>query len=234
MIRFVKSQGRLTWEDHLFWVSMLLSILCVIYIWQHPSPYSITVPEVILPFGISLALVAYTVRLKQQDRPFDQSELMVKYGLAGILCSLVIGGGEVLLHLFSGLPIGMFPDQILSFMSIGVVTGALSGRTVSIHRNPQNTNRDRILSETSWARQPGQTPISNAIVEALMEIEGSDPNELEPLYTHVDPETIAELRSHDGSPWQFTFFTDDYEIRISSHGTVTVYATGVDEESIHS
>lgn len=225
MSHLIRTQDDPTWENILFGVSSLLSILCIVYILLHPSPYSITVPEVVLPFVVSLALITHTLRLKQKETPPNHSELIVKYALGGVVCSLAFGGSEFLLQLAAGVPTSTFPDTILSFVSIGIVTGAVSGQLTSTRRHPQKTDRGRILSETSWIRQSGQAPILNAVVDALLEIEGSDVDELEPLYTHIDPDVLAELKSHDGSPWQLTFFTDDHEIRISSQGTVTVYAT---------
>lgn len=59
--------------------------------------------------------------------------------------------------------------------------------------------------------------------ETLAEVEGVEPHELEPtLHDHVDRDVFEILTEHDGSPWQLLFYTDEYEVRVGSFGTVTV------------
>lgn len=152
---------------------------------------------------------------------------MAKYAWAGALLSSAIGGFWLALHLYYGLPIDVLPDKILTVLSLGIAVGVLVGRSPSLMQSHLLVpDRDRVLAETTWTTQSGPTPIASAIIEALAEGKGVDPFDLEPLYTHVDPGTLSEIRSHDGAPWQFTVYTDGYEIRISSHGTVTVYRNG--------
>lgn len=212
------------WEDHLVGLSALVAVGCLAYIWQHPHSYPESVWEVIVPFGLAFGLAIYTRVLKYRNAPSAQSRLMVKYGLVGALFAGAIGSAELAFHLYSGLPIDVFPDKILTFVSIGLVSGVVAGKVSADTRQARREpDRERVLAETSWTHRPEESPIVAAVADALAEVEGVDPVEIDPIYTHVDPEVFANLQAHDGSPYQITVYTDDYEIRISSHGTVTVY-----------
>lgn len=214
-------------ENHLLGLSSLLAVVSLAFVWMNPNPQTNSIPEVIIPLGISLGLGLYTLHLKRRNSPCDQYKPMAKYAWAGALLSSAIGGFWLALHLYYGLPIDVLPDKILTVLSLGIAAGVLVGRSPSLMQPHWLVpDRNRVLAETTWTTRAGPTPITSAIVEALAESKGVDPLDLEPLYTHVDPKTLSELRSHDDTPWQFTVYTDDYEIRISSHGTVTVYQNG--------
>lgn len=218
------------WENHLLGLSGLVAILCLYSVWDTPGPRT-EIPEVIIPLGIALGLGLYTVSLQRRNCTSERLERMAKHAWAGALVSALIGGSWMGLHLYYGLPIDVLPDKILTLLSVGIVTGVLTGRSAgsdlqieSYHQTTPPAPRLRVLAETTWTDRSGPTPILTAIVELLMELEEVDPLDLDALYEHVDPEIFATLRAQDGSPWQFLVFTDAYEIRICSYGTVTIYA----------
>lgn len=225
--------GGTRWENHLFALSGLVAVVCLASIPYTPGPTVFEIPEVIIPLGISLGLGLYTVRLQRRNHGSDQFKPMVKYGWAGALVSGAIGAFWMALHVYYGLPIDVLPDKILTVLSAGIAAGVLVGRSVGQNRqtNPP-TERTRVLAETSWASRSGPTPIFGAVVEVLAELEEADPVELHPLNEHIDPELFAELRAQDAAPWQLLFSTDKYEIRVSSHGTVTVYSADSLEETV--
>ncbi|SDR00291.1 hypothetical protein SAMN05216278_3211 [Halopelagius longus] len=97
----------------------------------------------------------------------------------------------------------------------------------------RDADRERVLAETTWTNRTGPDPIVETIVETIAEIEAVDPLEIGPLYDHIDPDIVADLRSQNDSQWQLLFYTDDYEIRVNSQGTVTIYHTDVrDDEPV--
>lgn len=214
-------------EDHLLGMSVLITVASLALVWRNPTPTPNSIPEVIVPLGISLGLGLYTFRLKRRNSPSDRSKPMAKYAWVGALFSSAIGGFWMALHYHYGLPIDVLPDKILTVLSLGIAAGVLVGRSPAFVRSPSAlADRDQVVAETTWTTRSGPTPIASAVVDTLAEADGADPRDLEPLYAHVDPDALAELRSHDGTPWQFTFYTDDYEVRVSSHGAVTVYRNG--------
>lgn len=223
--------GFTRWENHLLGLSSLVAVISLICIPYTPGPKLLNVPEVILPLGLSLALSLYTVRLQWRNQRPSQFKPMVKYGWAGAVVSAAIGGSWMALHLHYGLPIDVLPDKILTILSVGIVAGVFIGReTATSQRNGQPADDVRIVSETSWTNRAEPAPISAAIVDALVELDGVDPLDLEPLYHDMDPDILSRLRSQDGSQWQLLFYTDGYEVRVNSHGTVTVYSTGSEAE----
>jgi hypothetical protein len=177
-----------------------------------------------LPFGVAIALGIYTAWLKRQPSTHAQPQGIVKYGWAGALLSGAIGIVELLIYMSAGLSVSAFPDKILTFVSIGVITGIVAGQAITSFRlDNQVAEREQMVFETSWTQQSGPTPIVMSIIEAITAVEEKEHTAIDPLYDHIDTDVFTTLRSHDGSPWQFTLYTDDYEIRVSSHGTVTVY-----------
>lgn len=221
------------WGNHLFALSGFVAVVCLATIPYTPGPIVFEIPEVIIPLGISIGLGLYTVRLQQQNYRSEQLKPMAKYGWVGALVSGAIGAFWMVLHLYYGLPIDVLPDKILTVLSAGIAAGVLVGRSTSLNRQrTRPIDRVRVLAETSWANSSGPTPVFDAVVKVLAEIEETDPVELEPLHEHVDPEVFAELRARDAAPWQLVFSIDEYEIRVSSHGTVTVYSVDSLEETV--
>lgn len=218
------------WEKHLLGLSGMIAVACVVFIWQSSDPVTVSIPEVVVPLGVSLGLSVYTHHLKKRDVVSEQAKSMVKYGWVGAVGSGAIGGFWLVLHVYFGLPIDILPDKILTVASLGIAAGVLVGRSSAFdHQESPAIDRNHVLAETSWVNRSGATPIMAAVIEVMAEGKQVDPLELEPLYTHIDPEVLSELQSQTDSPWQFSFYTDEYEIRVSSHGTVTMYHHPEDE-----
>lgn len=227
MLAHLTRPTRLDGEHHLLGLSSLIAVMCLVFIWKNPGSQTESIPEVIIPLGISLGLGLYTLRIRDRDASAHEFQPMAKYAWAGALASCALGGFWFALHVHYGLPIDVLPDKILTIASLGIATGVLIGRSPSLIPSYSPAfDRSDVLVETAWTGRPGSTPIANAIVDALAQVEEVDTLELDPLYAHVDPEILASIREHDGSPWQFIVYIDAYEVRISSHGTITVYANG--------
>lgn len=214
------------WEGHLLGLNGLVITGSLLFIWRDPEPESTTIPEVIIPLGISLGLTLYTVRLKRQNITTVHSETMVKYVWTGALLSGVAGGVWLALHLYYDLPIDLLPDKILTVLSVGIASGVLIGHSPAIDQRPvTEPERPRVIAEASWVDRSGSSPVLEAIIEGLAEAEEVDTRELTPLYDQLDPEILARLRSQANTPWQLLFDAEEYQIRVSSHGTVTIYRT---------
>lgn len=222
---------RIDWEDHLLGLSGMIAIACVAYVWEASTPVTVSIPEVVIPLGISLGLSGYVYRLKRRGVASDRAKSMVQYAVVGAALSGAVGGFWLVLHVSFDLPIDIVTNKILTVASVGIGAGVFVGRssTVGQQRSPA-TDRNRVLAETSWVNRSGPAPMLTAITEVMAEGKAVDPLELEPLYTHIDTEILSDLQSQADSPWQFSFYTDEYEIRISSHGTVTMYRHVPDEE----
>lgn len=182
-------------------------------------------PEIAIPLAASTALVVFSLRLRDGGFDADQIESIVKAGWIGAFVSASIGAWWVALHLFRGVPIAGLNDQILTLTSCGVAAGVfIEGHNARQRRSRTGADRQRVLGETTWTGTPGPNPILVTIAKQLGEIDGVDPVEMDsPIYDHVDPDVFARLATHDDSQWQMRFQTDDYEVRVSSYGTVTVY-----------
>lgn len=211
-------------ENHLLLLSGLVATICVVFVPATPGPNFFEIPEVIVPLGISIGLSLYTVRLQRRTQPPDRPDPLVKYVWAGALTSGAIGAFWMGLHLYYGLPIDVLPDKILTLLSGGLTAGVFLGRSAGVDRGADRpTDRARVVAETSWTTRSGSSPILEAIVETLADLEGVDPVDVDPLYDSIDPDVFSGLQAQDDSQWQLLFYVDEYEVRVSSHGTVTVY-----------
>ncbi|MDF9747219.1 HalOD1 output domain-containing protein [Natrinema salsiterrestre] len=212
-------------ECHLLVLSGLVALVCVVFVPATPGPEFFEIPEVIVPLGISIALSLYTVRLQRRNRPTERSDPMVTYVWAGALVSGAIGAFWMGLHLYYGLPIDVLPDKILTVLSGGLAVGVFLGRSAGTgHRPDADADRARVVAETSWTTPAEPSSILEAVVESLAELEDVDPHELGPLYDSIDPAVFDGLQAQDDSHWQLLFYADEYEVRVNSHGTVTVYS----------
>ncbi|WP_226004666.1 HalOD1 output domain-containing protein [Natrinema salinisoli] len=213
------------WENHLLVLSGLVALVCVAFISATPGPKFFEIPEVIVPLGVSIGLSLYTVRLQRRNRPTDRPDPMITYVWAGALASGAIGAFWMGLHLYYGLPIDVLPDKILTVLSGGLAVGVFLGRSASTGYRPDaDADRARVVAETSWTTPSEPSSILEAVVETLADLEGVDPHELGPLYDSIDPEVFDGLQAQDDSHWQLLFYADEYEVRVNSHGTVTVYS----------
>ena len=195
------------------------------YVPLDSGPVVSNLPEIAIPLAVSTALVAFSLRLRDGGFDVEQIERIVKAGWIGALVSASIGAWWVGLHLFQGVPIAGLNDKILTLTSCGVAAGVfIEGRNARRRRSPTDADRQRVLGETTWTGTPGPNPILVTVAELLGELDGVDPVEMDsPIYDHVDPDVFARLATHDDSRWQLRFQADDYEVRVSSYGTVTVY-----------
>lgn len=216
--------GPARWEIHLLGLTSLVTVVCVAFIRSTPGPDLFSVPEVIVPLGISVGLSLYTVRLRRRNRPIERPDPMVRYVWAGALGSAGFGAVWTGLHLYHGLRVDVLPDELLSILSVGIAGGVLLGQSASRDSLPdRSSDRIRVLAETSWAGRSEPAPILEAVVETLAELEEVDPIEMEPLVDSIDPDVFSDLRTRTDSQWQLRFSVDEYEVRVNSHGTVTVY-----------
>jgi hypothetical protein len=123
---------------------------------------------------------------------------------------------------------------LLTVLSVGIAAGVLVGQSpITTQHTARPPDRTRVIAETSWANRSGDAPIVDAIIEGLAEAEEFDPLELNPLYDQLDPDILAHLRSQNGSQWQLLFYVDECEVRVSSHGTVTIYRIDQQPAPVH-
>jgi hypothetical protein len=180
-------------------------------------------PEVIVPLGISLGIALYSVRLLQSDYDVDRIKRIAVYGWTGALVAAV-GLWGLSQELHRQLSVTPLLDEALTFLSVGSGAGVLLGaHIVDESRSVNQPDRDRVLAEAVWTNEAQPNPILVAVTAQIAELEGVHPLELPPLYEHIDPDTFVRLQAQDGSEWQLLFYTDDYEIRVSGQGTVTIY-----------
>lgn len=216
-------------ETHLFGLSALIVVPSLLFVRYNPDPPPVTIPEVLVPIGISVGLGVYAVRTRRQSSRAVPLR-SVRYAWTGALLSGAVGAVWMALHLRYGVPIDVLPDTVLTLLSVSVAAGILVGRAHTLE-TPDGPARRRVVGETSWANRPGPRPVLDATVEVLTEAKGVGEMELDPLYHRMNPDVFDELRSHDGSAWQLVFYADEHEVRVNSQGTVTVYEAGPRRET---
>lgn len=182
------------------------------------------IPEIIIPLGISIGLIVFTTRLRQRGYEAEHIARIVRYGWGGALVSTLIGGWWIAIHLYHELPVVGLYDQVLTVLSLGIGAGVLIGMQNTCQQSfERQVGRTRLINETTWTNRATPEPILVAIVEQLAERKGVRPNDLSPISNHINPDVFSELTARDDSQWQLRFHTDEYEIRVSSQGTVSVY-----------
>lgn len=216
------------WENVFLVFGGLVIAVCLVLLPDTPGPRPLETPEALLPMGIGAGLCLFTLRIRRRNYGPDQRMRIARDGWIGALVAASISGWWVAVHLQSGAPLGGLTDQILTVLSGGLGAGVLSGQAaISTRPATAAPGTERVLAETSWTNRAGSEPVLEAIVEAVADVEGVAPTELDPLYEHVDPEILAELRTQDAARWRFLLYTDEYEIGVSSAGAVTVYDASV-------
>ena len=230
------SNGRV--ERHLLFFSVLLAVACLAYIPYTPRPIVPDIPAVVIPLAISVGLVVFTLRGRLTADEDGRAEQIVGSAWIGLLVSAGIGGWWLAIHVYTDLPVAGVVDEVLTVVSVGIGSGVVVGNllhqyhdstrqreaVMRVQWDEDPSDRRRVLEERLWTGRQSDIPVVEAVVETLADVEGIDPMEVGPLNDYVNPEAFAELRKQDGAPWQLAFYTDRYEIRVSSMGTVTVYA----------
>lgn len=73
-----------------------------------------------------------------------------------------------------------------------------------------------------------ETPASMAIVATLANVTDTDPTDMRPLYSAVDPDAVdALVRAQPGAhgDTHVTFTHEGHEVRVASYGVVTITRT---------
>jgi len=87
---------------------------------------------------------------------------------------------------------------------------------------------DRQRTYHTWWDDANYEPVSTALLTALSSIQGLDPDELESLWTYVDPDALNALVSHwnrsdsTSVTGSVSFCYSEYEITIRSDGEIVI------------
>ena len=203
----------------------LLAAGMLIEVTLNPGPFLADIPEIAFPLGVlsGFLVFAYLVR-SQGDERFENR--VGRFGWFGAIVGGVIGIWLLSRPLSFGWQIDQSFDVVKTAVDVGILAGGLVGASTVMFAGTnavRGDDRRRILSESTWTNRPEPDSIPVEVATQLAELEGSDPLETEPLATYVNPDVFSELRASGGGPWQFRFYTDEYEVRVTSQGTVTVY-----------
>lgn len=212
------------WEHHLPLLTGIVVAAVAVYIPFDPGTFAADVPEIVVPLCVSVGLLLTTSHLRKREIESGQLRRIVTFGWIGGVSAAAVAGWWITLHAVRELPIGGLGDQIVTLLSLGIGGGVFVG-TYTAHQldfDPQPV-RERVVAEIAWTKQPSPDPIRGAIVDEIAQIDDVEPHELLPLYDQIDFDAVAALHAADDCQWQLLFFTDDYEIRVSSQGTVTIY-----------
>lgn len=184
------------------------------------------VSEIALPLGIVAGFLVSASLIRFHEDRERLEKRFAQYGWMGAFVGGIIGAWLAVLQLSQGSPIGQAFDEVLTVLDIGIGAGAFVGMVIATTRPSPPRREDRrehVLAESTWTNRPGPNPIAVEIVEQIADLQEVDPLDMEPLSAHIDLDVFRDIRAGDGSHWQVLFHTDEYEIRVSSHGTVTVY-----------
>lgn len=214
---------RVSLQHSLLILPGFLIVLSVVFFPLSQGSIRADLPEVILPLGVSLGIALYSVRLLQTDYDVDRLTCIAMSGWAGVVVATV-GIWVLVQQLQRELAVAPLFDEVLTVVSLGSGMGVLLGaHLVYEFRSEDRPDRARVLAETVWIDESPPNPILTATTTQMAGLEGVEPLELEPLSEHVDPDVFTDLQAQDNSRWQILFYTDDYEVRVSGQGTVTIY-----------
>ena len=101
----------------------------------------------------------------------------------------------------------------------------------SVHGDVTGESDDAIRTRYDWNTA---TP-STAVAETVAMATGSEPNEIEPLYDHIDPDSLDALVSPRmvsrlEATNSVTFQYESYEVTVRSNGEITVQDDGSREQ----
>lgn len=191
-----------------------------------PGPILTDIPEAGFPLGILIGFLVFAYITRFQRKRERLEKRAGQFGWFGALLGGTIGAWLIIQQLFLGVPIPQVHDVALTALDIGILAGALVGITTATTQRgaPELTSeRERILAESTWTNRPEPNPILVEIVTQIAELKRADPLEMEPLTSHINPDVFSAIRDGSHRSWQVLFYTDEYEIRVNSQGTVTVY-----------
>ena len=91
-------------------------------------------------------------------------------------------------------------------------------------RDRTGKNDDTIRIRYDW----NTTSPSIAVAETVSMAAGSEPNEIEPLYTHIDPESLDELifPNHESRCEATDSISFSYDVTVRGNGEVSVQKNG--------
>ena len=184
------------------------------------------IPEVAFPLGILSGFLLFAFLMRSHSDGHQFRKRVGQFGWIGAIVGGILGIWLATRQLSIGIPFIQAYDEVLTALDIGIATGALVGVSIATthqHDSQQDDDRERVLVESTWTNRPEPDPILVEIVEQIAELEGIGQLEMEPLYTHINPDVFEDIRDGSTGPWQVLFYTDKYEIRVNSQGTVTVY-----------
>lgn len=202
-----------------------LLLLSVAYVPVSSGSVLADLSEIAIPLGVVFGLSVCSARSVRGDYGSDRVKRMAACGWVGaIVASFGVWWLAWQFQFRRGMAAGALFDEALTVVSVGSGVGVLVGIYVLDDDDAAGrTDRDNLASEAVWTNDPDPNPILSAVTAQIAELDGVDPLELSPLYDHVNPDAFAELREQSASQWQVLFYTDDYEVRVSSHGMVTIY-----------
>ena len=215
------------------WPLLLLLLLAglVAHFLLSPGSVLADVPEVIIPLGISVTLLWYMYRVSRREYGENILERITRFGWIGMLGAVSMGTVWILFILSRESPIASLSDELMTGINIGTAVGILAGRysLQTLGRNGSveafEPRREYVVAESTWTAQPHPNPILTEIVEQIADLEGVDPLAMTPISEYIDPDVFADLIERTDTQWQTVFRIENYEVRVSSHGTVTVYET---------
>ncbi|EMA41817.1 HalOD1 output domain-containing protein [Halobiforma nitratireducens] len=84
----------------------------------------------------------------------------------------------------------------------------------------------------TWCEIGEYEPVSTALVTAISEIRGTEPDELDPLPSAVDPDALNSLVGHwqdseTGAVGAISFTFAECEVTVRSNGEIVIDAEGV-------
>lgn len=224
------------WRTVLVGYAVVVGTLAPAYFYLDHGGVLADALEVSLPVVVSVALVAGIAR-RTSHGPVD-ARRAVTWCLGGVVVASLVGSWWAVVAVNEGLPVVSLGDELFALVNLGFVGGVLgatcrpqsrsrshSPSHSAPHSRPRSDrDRDRCVAEVAWRSADGQDDVTAAVVRAIAAAEHNEPADLGfTLYEFVDPAVLEELANQEGPPWQFRFVVTGYEVRVSSHGTVSVY-----------
>ncbi|MFH5800498.1 HalOD1 output domain-containing protein [Haladaptatus sp. CMAA 1911] len=210
---------------------LLLLAGSVAHFFISPDSVLADIPEVIIPLGISTILLGFMYRASRNGYDESQLKQIIRFGWIGALGAASTGTVWVILNLSRQLPIISLNDEMMTGISIGTAGGILVGwyslQTIQRAGSVEvfEPRHEQMVTESTWTHQPHPNPILAEIVTQIADLNDADPLSITPISEYIDPDVLAKLTEETETEWQIAFQIENYEVHVSSHGTVTVYET---------